>query len=57
MAKRSGICGEIFQALGKRKINVRLLAQGPQELNIIIGVAAQDYENTVDALYQALINQ
>lgn len=55
MAKRAGICGEIFQALGKNKINVRLLAQGPQELNIIIGVQAVDYENTIDSLYHALI--
>ena len=37
MAKRSGICGTIFQTLGKEKINVKLLAQGPSELNIIIG--------------------
>ena len=55
MAKRAGICGKIFQALGEEKINVRLLAQGPAELNIIIGVAASDYENTIALLYDALI--
>ncbi len=55
MAKRAGICGKIFQALGEDKINVRLLAQGPAELNIIIGVAASDYEKTIALLYDALI--
>ena len=55
MAKRSGICGTIFQTLGKEKINVKLLAQGPSELNIIIGVDSKDYEQTVTSLYDSLI--
>ena len=55
MAKRAGICGKVFQALGNEKINVRLLAQGPAELNIIIGVSASDYEKTIALLYDALI--
>jgi len=55
MAKRSGICATIFQALGQEKINVKLLAQGPSELNIIIGVSANDYEKTLQALYESLV--
>ena len=55
MAKRAGICGKIFASLGNESINVRLLAQGPAELNIIIGVSASDYEKTIAALYDALI--
>jgi aspartate kinase len=55
MAKRSGICGTIFQTLGKEKINVKLLAQGPSELNIIIGVSCDDYELTLRVLYENLI--
>lgn len=55
MAKRAGICGKIFAALGEERVNVRLLAQGPQELNIIIGVSASDYEKTIALLYDALI--
>ena len=55
MAKRSGVCGTIFQNLGKENINVRLLAQGPSELNIIIGVAREDYEKTIKTLYKGLI--
>jgi aspartate kinase len=55
MAKRAGICGKIFAALGEERVNVRLLAQGPQELNIIIGVSASDFEKTIALLYDALI--
>ncbi len=55
MAKRSGVCASIFQALGEQKINVRLLAQGPSELNIIIGIACEDYEKTIQSLYRGLI--
>ena len=55
MAKRSGVCATIFQALGQEKINVKLLAQGPSELNIIIGVSSSDYEKTLIALYDNLV--
>lgn len=55
MAKKSGICGSIFQTLGEEKINVKLLAQGPSELNIIIGVSQKDYEMTLKSLYKNLI--
>ncbi|MDE7264075.1 MAG: aspartate kinase [Anaeroplasmataceae bacterium] len=55
MAKKSGICGSIFQTLGENKINVKLLAQGPSELNIIIGVSQKDYELTLKSLYENLI--
>jgi len=55
MAKRSGVCAKIFETLGAKKINVKLLAQGPSELNIIIGVDAKDYEETIKALYEALV--
>ena len=55
MAKRSGVCGKIFAALGEENINVRLLAQGPNELNIIIGVSQDDFEKTLQALYESLV--
>jgi aspartate kinase len=55
MAKRAGICGKIFAALDEERVNVRLLAPGPQELNIIIGVSFSDFEKTIALLYDALI--
>ena len=55
MAGKCGLCGDIFKTLGKEDINVKLLAQGPQELNIIIGVSKKNYEKTLRALYQELL--
>ncbi len=55
MAKHSGVCAKIFQTLGNEGINVKLLAQGPEELNIIIGVDQADYEKTIKAIYNNMI--
>ena len=55
MVHKYGLCGTIFQTLGKEKINIKLLAQGPSELNIIIGIARKDYENSLRALYKNLL--
>ena len=56
MASKSGICAKIFNTLGEEKINVKLLAQGPSELSIIIGVAKENYERAIKVLYKEMIN-
>ena len=38
MAFRPGISGKLFAALGESGINIRMINQGPDELNIIFGV-------------------
>jgi aspartate kinase len=55
MIETIGIAGKIFTALGRAGINVRIINQGASEINIIIGVAAGDYEKAVQALYSAFI--
>ena len=55
MVKRSGLCGKVFTILGNSKINVKLLAQGPSELNIIVGVSEADYEETIRSLYKDIV--
>ena len=55
MAKHSGVCAKVFQTLGEAGINIKLLAQGPEELNIIIGVDSADYEKTISAIYDKMI--
>lgn len=55
MAHKIGLCGKIFKTLGDNNINVKLLAQGPSELNIIIGVAQNDYELALKTLYDKLM--
>ncbi len=51
MAFRSGSSGKIFQALGESNVNIRMISQGPEELNIIIGVKEKDFNNAVRSLY------
>ncbi|GAB3269623.1 aspartate kinase [Parahaliea aestuarii] len=51
MAHTPGIAARVFGALAKGGINVRLINQGASELNIIVGVAAEDYAAAVQAIY------
>ncbi|MDR0477455.1 MAG: aspartate kinase [Desulfobulbaceae bacterium] len=53
MSSTAGISGKVFTALGKNGVNVRIINQGASEINIIIGVAAEDYEKAVLAIYMA----
>lgn len=51
MAYRVGVAGRLFESLRKAQVNVRMISQGASEINIIVGVAASDYENAVRAIY------
>ena len=55
MAYRTGAAGMIFAALGEANINIRMISQGPEELNILVGVDHKDYENAVRVLYNAFV--
>ena len=55
MAFRAGTSGKIFDALGKRNINIRMIAQGPDEMTILVGVENKDYHQTVRELYEAFV--
>lgn len=55
MARTVGIAAKIFSALAAAGVNVRIINQGASEINIIIGVAAIDYEPAIRALYSAFM--
>ena len=55
MAFRPGISGKIFAALGENGISIRMISQGPEELNIIVGVDNADFEKTVRVLYESFV--
>ncbi len=55
MAHTVGIAAKVFEALRDAGVNVRVMNQGASELNIIVGVAPDDYEPAVRALYAAFI--
>ncbi len=51
MAKTPGIAGRLFGALGEQEINVRMIAQGSNEINIVVGVDDEEFENALRAIY------
>ena len=53
MAFRPGISGKIFAALGESGINIRMINQGPDELNIIFGVDNKDFAEAIRVLYHS----
>ena len=55
MAFRAGTSGKIFAALGEHGINIRMISQGPDELNILVGVDEKDYAETIRVLYHAFV--
>lgn len=55
MVYKPGISGRIFGIVGNHNINIKMIAQGSQEINIIVGVSNKDFENTITALYKNLV--
>ncbi len=55
MAFRPGISGRIFKALGESGINIRMINQGPDELNIIFGVDNKDFKEAIRVLYDSFV--
>ena len=55
MAFRPGISGKLFAALGEAGINIRMINQGPDELNIIFGVDNKDFVDAIRVLYNSFV--
>ena len=55
MAFRPGISGKLFAALGEANINIRMINQGPDELNIIFGVDNKDFAEAIRVLYNSFV--
>ena len=55
MAFRPGISGKLFAALGEADINIRMINQGPDELNIIFGVDNKDFVDAIRVLYNSFV--
>ncbi len=55
MAGRKGICGKIFGALGEAGINIRMINQGPDELQIALGVDNRDFAQAIRVLYNSFV--
>ena len=55
MVYRPGMSGRLFAALGASGVNIRMIAQGSDEINIIVGVENKDFETTVRTIYYTFI--
>ncbi len=55
MASRPGISGKIFATLGEAGVNIRMINQGPDELNIIFGVDNKDFKTAIRVLYDSFV--
>ena len=53
MMYRPGISGRLFGTIGENGINIRMIAQGPEEISIIVGVENADFEKTIRLLYES----
>lgn len=55
MKSARGTAAILFTALADARVNIKMIDQGSSELNIIIGVAEEDFEVAMKAIYNAFI--
>lgn len=55
MRATRGTAGRIFSALAHANVNVKMIDQGSSELNIIIGVANNDFDTAIKAIYDIFV--
>ncbi len=53
MSNQTGTAAKVFTALANANINVKMIDQGSSEINIIVGVNADDLNRAVAAIYHA----
>lgn len=56
MSRTPGVASRICSALADNGINIRMINQGTNEINIIIGVEAPDFERAVNVIYGEFVN-
>ena len=52
MSSHPGISGKLFKALGDNNVNIRTIAQGADELAIVVGVENSQFETAIRVLYE-----
>ena len=55
MKSTRGTAGRLFSALAHAHINVKMIDQGSSELNIIIGVKNEDFNDAINAIYDMFV--
>lgn len=55
MVKAKGTAARVCNALARAEINIRMIDQGSSELNIIVGVDEDEYEDALRAIYAEFV--
>ena len=55
MADRPGMSGKLFAAIGNSGVNIRMISQGSDEINIIVGVENEDFEKAINVIYNNFV--
>lgn len=56
MSRKPGMAKRVFNALAEAQINIRMIDQGSSELNIIVGIDADDFETAIRAIYSEFVD-
>ena len=56
MVKAKGTAARVFDALASKGINIRMIDQGSSELNIIVGIADNEYTCAICAIYEEFVH-
>ena len=56
MVKAKGTAARVFDALASKGINIRMIDQGSSELNIIVGIADDEYTGAICAIYEEFVH-
>lgn len=57
MSAKPGTSGKLFGALGSNHINISMIAQGSDEMNITVGVKEEDFNKTVQVIYDIFVTK
>ena len=55
MKANRGTAARVFAALSHARINIKMIDQGSSELNIIVGVRNEDFEDAIRAIYDIFV--
>ena len=57
MVSVPGSSAKLFGALSEKNINIRMIAQGSEEISIIVGVDNKDFDRTIRILYDGFMRK
>jgi len=56
MYKTRGTAARVFAALSHARINIKMIDQGSSELNIIVGIGENDFEDAIRCIYSVFVD-